>query len=392
MVSLTMISLMNDIHLQVIFGIITDAQNFTTYVPTQKEIEMSKAHIWVRAETKPMEERRALSPKNAGKLVEAGFKVTVEDSRQSIFQAKDYHVNGCEIVPENEWCQYTPQDAYILGLKNLNEDQTPLTGKHIYFAHVYKEQEGWKDVLTRFQKGQGLLYDLEYLIDQNGRRIAAFGYWAGFIGSAVAIRAWIHQQKEQELRDLTSFKGQNDLITLVREGLSGRTPRIIVIGSKGRCGQGAVSMANQVGLDVTEWDMEETILGGPFPEILEHDIFINCVFVDRKLPPFLDQELIMRKNRKLSTICDVTCDPDSDCNLLPIYRKCTNFQTPVNRIIENPNPLDLVAIDHLPSMLPAESSEDFSAQLLPYLLDIERDCDQVWSRAGSIFKNKIREL
>ena len=36
------------------------------------------------------------------------------------------------------------------------------------FAHCYKQQGGWKDVLGRFEKGNGLLLDLEFLQDDKG--------------------------------------------------------------------------------------------------------------------------------------------------------------------------------------------------------------------------------
>ena len=34
-----------------------------------------------------------------------------------------------------------------------------------------------------FRAGGGALYDLEYLTDDTGRRLAAFGYWAGYAGA-----------------------------------------------------------------------------------------------------------------------------------------------------------------------------------------------------------------
>ncbi len=43
----------------------------------------------------------------------------------------------------------------------------------------YKNQGGWKEVLGRFPQGGGMLYDMEFLEDANGRRVAAFGYYAG---------------------------------------------------------------------------------------------------------------------------------------------------------------------------------------------------------------------
>ena len=55
------------------------------------------------------------------------------------------------------------------------------------FAHCYKHQAGWNDILSRFHLGNGLLYDLEFLQDENKRRVAAFGFYAGFAGCALGL-------------------------------------------------------------------------------------------------------------------------------------------------------------------------------------------------------------
>ena len=52
-------------------------------------------------------------------------------------------------------------------------------GADIGICCSYKNQNGWKEVLGRFPKGGGMLYDMEFLEDANGRRVAAFGYYAG---------------------------------------------------------------------------------------------------------------------------------------------------------------------------------------------------------------------
>ncbi len=67
----------------------------------------------------------------------------------------------------------------VVGLKELPEDVAELRHEHIYFAHCYKNQAGWQDMLKRFQNGSGSLLDLEFLVDDKGRRIAAFGRPAG---------------------------------------------------------------------------------------------------------------------------------------------------------------------------------------------------------------------
>ncbi len=97
-------------------------------------------------------------------------------------------------MESGSWKTSAPADAYIYGLKELPEnDASPLSHAHIMFAHCYKQQAGWKDVLTRFKSGNGTLLDLEFLVDERGRRVAAFGYYAGFAGSAVGIDVWCHR-------------------------------------------------------------------------------------------------------------------------------------------------------------------------------------------------------
>lgn len=71
---------------------------------------------------------------------------------------------------------------------------------HIQFAHCYKGQGGWENVLARFPQGGGTLYDLEFLENDEKRRIAAFGYHAGQVqlplnSSWRASRAIFHSDK-----------------------------------------------------------------------------------------------------------------------------------------------------------------------------------------------------
>ena len=44
----------------------------------------------------------------------------------------------------------------------------------------------------------------------------------------------------------------------------GKSPKALVFGAKGRCGKGSVDAFKACGVDVLEWDMEETKKGGPF--------------------------------------------------------------------------------------------------------------------------------
>ncbi len=361
---------------------------------------MSKAHIWLRAETKPDEQRTAISPKGAKTLIDAGFKITVESSSQNIFNDNSYRKVNVELVPQGSWVN-APKEAIILGLKELPEDTFPLTHQHIYFAHAYKEQAGWQDLLTRFKLGGGQLFDLEYLLDKQQRRIAAFGYWAGFAGAALAVLAWANQQQKisPPLADISSYRDKRQLLAELDNALSKvysneeaiTKPKVFVIGAKGRSGKGAVDLAKALALELVEWDLAETKKGGPFVEITQADIFINCVLINKDLPPFITEELLNVAERKLSVIVDVSCDPYGSYNPLPIYQQCTTFKSPCFRI-DHSKVLDLIAIDHLPSLLPKESSEDYGEQLLTHLLTLDDKSQGVWPSALALFNKKTKDL
>ncbi|KAJ2080172.1 Saccharopine dehydrogenase [Coemansia sp. RSA 988] len=358
-------------------------------------------HLWLREETKPMEHRAALSPEVCKKLLEhGGFEITVESCKERIFADSEYSEVGCKIVPGDSW-RKAPADAIITGLKELPEnDQTPLPHTHIMFAHCYKQQGGWKDVLSRFVEGKGLLYDLEFLQDDSGRRVAAFGFYAGFTGSAVGINAWCHQQLHGDERypEIKPYPNEDVLIAETKEKLAkiGKMPRIMVMGALGRCGSGAVSYARKAGIpeaNIVKWDMAETAKGGPFQEIMDVDIFVNCIYLSSKIPPFVTQEQI-DADRQLSVIVDVSCDTTNPYNPIPIYSTNTTFDNALLDIgSSNPKPLQLCSIDHLPTMLPREASNQFALDLLPTLLQLPtRATAPVWTRAEKLFHEKVASM
>lgn len=54
--------------------------------------------------------------------------------------------------------------------------------------------------------------------------------------------------------------------------------------------------------------------------------------------------------------------------------------------------LSVIAIDHLPTLLPREASEQFSTDLLPTLLEYpNRKKARVWTDAEKLFKEKESE-
>lgn len=59
----------------------------------------------------------------------------------------------------------------------------------------------------------------------------------------------------------------------------------------------------------------------------------------------------------------------------------------------NDLPLSVISIDHLPSLLPREASEAFSADLLPSLLGLKDWKNvRVWQQAEKLFHSKVATL
>ena len=369
---------------------------------------MAGTVLHVRAESKPLEHRSAITPTIAKKLVqEGGYTINVERSPLSIFDDLEYEGTGASLVPTGSWID-APSDHIIVGLKELPEEDFPLQHTHVQFAHCYKGQGGWDTVLGRFPRGKGTLLDLEFLQDESGRRVAAFGYHAGFAGAALALMTWGHQLthgKDEPLPGVTSYENELLLIEDVKKHVeqgrakAGRLPRVLVIGALGRCGRGAVDLCVRAGLDdIIRWDLPETrAKPGPYQEIVESDVFVNCIYLSEKIPPFIDAESLSSQDRKLSVVCDVSCDTTNPHNPIPIYDINTTFSEPTVpvKLPQNSNdlPLSVISIDHLPSLLPREASEAFSAALLPSLMQLKDWKNaRVWREAEKLFQEKCATL
>ena len=356
---------------------------------------MSKTmlHLWIRAEQRKNEKRVGLTPQDASKLICKGIKVTVEESNDRIISAKEYHTVGCEIAKQHSWPR-APKNTTILGLKELSDDVERLEHKHIMFGHAFKGQTSGLKLLKKFKAGKGLLYDLEYLTDPKGRRLAAFGYWAGYAGAAVSLKAYADQQSTKGICGPVSvFENKEKMADYIRNtfvNVENKFPKILIAGALGRVGTGAIDFCESLGLQVTKWDIEETKNGEPFPEILEHEIFLNCILAKPGAPVFVRNKYLS-SIRTLRIIGDISCDPDSSFNPIPIYNSPTNWAVPVIRV-NTSQILDIMAIDNLPSLLPYESSVDFSEQLLPLLFDLSEPINGVWKRAEETFLKCLNEV
>lgn len=378
-----------------------------------------------------------MTPTSAKALLEAGYKIHVEQSRERIFTDAEFEAMGAILVPEGTWVD-APTDTIILGLKELPESDgmsfchpasqifkthacqlislnyvfyasEPLSHAHIHFGHCFKRQENSDLYLNRFARGGGTLYDLEFLTDDSGKRVATFGYHAGYAGAAIALLAWAHQlaHPETPLPAIPNFPSHFAVVESISPKLmssvdtynNGQPPTVVITGALGRCGSGAVDFCLAAGVPdgcLLEWDMAETKRGGPFSKIAYADVFINCVYSDKDIRPFITLDSLSIIGRRLRVACDVNCDTNGPYNpMVPVYHEITTFSKPTVpvEVVGNGPKMTMVSIDHLPSLVAREASEAFSEQLLPSLKTLNQRYENgVWLRAEKLFSEKVAEL
>jgi saccharopine dehydrogenase (NAD+, L-lysine forming) len=98
--------------------------------------------------------------------------------------------------------------------------------------------------------------------------------------------------------------------------------------------------------------------------------------------------------RKLTVISDVSCDATNPHNPIPVYYGATTFDKALISVPVTSGPaLDVIAIDHLPTLLPREASEAFCTDLMPYLKMLKDGRqNEVWRDAEDLYVEKCKGL
>jgi saccharopine dehydrogenase (NAD+, L-lysine-forming) len=286
--------------------------------------------IFIRAETYPNEFRAPLVPHDVRTLLEEGHSVIVQSSETRCFTDEEYMEDGA-IISYKPWYQQDPQ-TLIVGLKELDHLEMLNGHTHVYFSHALKGQEGGSKILEAFHNSNSTLYDLEGFA-QNGNRLLTFGFYAGVVGAFLGVKAFGSNLGPLKPNSLTELSTSCQPITA----------KIGIVGV-GRTSKGVQRILTSLGLPYT-------VLGrGDHVDPTQYDIFFNCIC----LSPDYKEKWVLDSVKPL-LIVDISCDASKPNSPLPPIR--TTWEEPVYRS----GNLSVIAIDNLPSLIPRESSMDFSS-------------------------------
>ncbi len=346
------------------------------YIQNFLSIKKNK-NIYVRKEYLNYEIRTPITPQDVSILINHGFNIYVESSTNRIYSDTEYVKSGATITNE-PW--YNFPNYLIIGLKQLNHLDKLNYSSHMYFSHSYLNQSDSELILKSFGNSHSLLFDLEFFLDSNLIRLVTFGFWAGSIGTILALKQYYNKVNQLEnINNLKYFNNFNQLLNFVSDIKLNPDIKIGIIGPNGNCGKGAQQILNLLGL-------KYIVLNKNFDSnmLLDLDIIINCI----KLSPDYNK-IWFESNTKFYkpvVISDISCDYSKPNNPIKIYNNGTTW---INPIYSYNNLVDVISIDNLPSLLPKESSDDFSKNLTKLLLDLENDINKFWENNMLIYIEKI---
>lgn len=299
----------------------------------------------------------------------------------------------------------------LMGIKEVDIQSLIPDKTYMIFAHVAKKQSVNREMFKEMAANRISLIDYEYLTDDKGKRLVAFGRWAGIVGAYNALRARGIRTNRFKLKpayqchDLDEMWAGLRLIDL-KPGLK------ILITGNGRVANGALetlSICNnlvQVEPDDflnREFDVPVVCQIGPehytrhkknqkfsFSDFTEHpgdyvsnflpyitvtDILITGHYWDPRSPAFFTKEDMKRDDFRISIIADISCDINGP---IPSTLRPTTITDPFygyNPSIEKEEPafirptnITVMAIDNLPGELPRDASLDFGRQLMRTIL------------------------
>jgi len=327
-------------------------------------------YIVIRKEIKENEFRTPLIPSDCLILIKNGYTIYVEKSKNRCYEDSMYI--GCILIYDYTKLEYNKDEMLIVGLKHLDENINNIYSyKHMYFSHTFKNQTNSENILKKFKLNNGFIYDLEYFVDDNNNRLFAFGLYAGIIGTYMAL-SYYYTHILANMKPMSSYELLVEKISKnITESIC--KPSVAIIGINGRCGKGCAKLLETLNIKYTGYTKDM-----PKNNIIDNTIILNCINIKEYIEPFITFDTLP-KNKCI--IVDISCDYNNKFNPLPIYDRLSTFEEPIIKINDNTS---LISIDNLPTLLPVESSIEFSNKLVNVFIGGNY---KVWKNPITIYNN-----
>lgn len=358
----------------------------------------------IRENKIPVDARVVLNPSQCAFLRDSeGADLVVQRSAVRCYDDSDYVSHGVPVVDSVADCDI------LLGVKEVPVDELLADKTYFFFSHTIKAQPYNKGLLQKILKKNIRLIDYEVLKNNEGKRLIAFGFFAGMVGAHNALLTYGMRTGRFSLKRM---KDAFDYAQIKKTYHEIKWPVIkIILTGKGRVGAGAVKVLQDMGIKevnsksflndqfseavFTQIDYDDYVRPKPlsmrkpdeffsYPEDFEStfspfaavsDVMINGVYWDNKAPAFFTKKDMRDPGFKIEVIADITCDI-APVSSIPSTLRATTIDEPffgydpVTEAEVEPfqgNTIDMMTIDNLPNELPRDASTSFGQQFIEHI-------------------------
>jgi saccharopine dehydrogenase (NAD+, L-lysine forming) len=378
----------------------------------------------------PPDKRVALTPSQCEYILNnySDVEIYVQASNIRKFKDEEYQKLGVAVVESVEDCDI------LIGVKEVPIEQLIPNKKYLFFSHTFKEQPYNRQLLKAVIDKNIQLIDWEVIKDSKGRRLIAFGRYAGIVGCYNGFLAYGKKSGAYNLKPAHECENRADMeAQLVNIKLPNNFK--IVITGQGRVGGGAIEIIEKINLkEVTSPeflnnDFNEPVFtqlavdeynakpdGSSFSksDFYEDpsnfvsafnqyssiaDMYIACHYWDSEAPYIFTRDDAKAKDWNIQIVADISCD--IDCAIASTLRPST-IADPLygyNPITETEDDfmkdgvIGVMAVDNLPCELPLDASVDFGEMFLEHVLEplMGNDPEDIIGRASETKNGQLTE-
>lgn len=373
-------------------------------------------------ETKvPEDNRVALTPSHLAELQRCfpQDEFVVQASETRAYSDKAYRNAGVQVAENVDDCDI------LFGIKEA-DIHTLIPNKHyFFFGHIAKMQAYNRPLLQALMAKHITFSDYEYLVDDDNRRVCAFGWWAGIVGVYYTLRGY---GLRHHLYELPQPDKHFTLEKLTEALKSVQLPSIkMLVTGNGRVSHGAQYLLETLG--TTRLTEEQFLADGPVNSLsfcavdADHlvarndggsfswdhftqnpsayhsdfmrwarqaDVLVCAHFWAPEAPVYLSQENLADPTLRIRFIGDITCDIQgsikstlrASTHAAPYYdyNPITGQEEPAFSTASN---ISVMAVDTCPNALALDTSAYFGDMLMQHVLTplLKREHSNIIQRA-----------
>lgn len=362
----------------------------------------------IREGKQPVDQRVALTPQQCAQL-QARFscEILVQPSPFRAITDEEYRQAGLVLSEDLSDCDV------LFGVKEVPVGELLADKTYFFFSHTFKKQPYNAKLLKACVERNIRLIDYELLV-KDGRRVVAFGRFAGLVGAYNGLRGWGEKFGGFSLKPAHECHDRAEMFAQLK-GIQWPEDLRIVLTGKGRVASGAVEtleaagikqvepgeIAHTTGPFFTQLDVEcyyRKADGGPVnktemyadPSGYESNfmtyakdatLFIAGHYYDQRAPFIFTREDARSPHFGIRYVADISCDIDGPVAstlrpstiAAPFYGYDPITETEVAH--DAPNAIGVMAVDNLPCELSRDASESFGTDLCEHVIPALFDGD-----------------